>query len=81
MGYHINKIEKGELGHFSKIEEEFDELVDAYQQSNPVLELVELSDLIGAIEAYSINHYDIDLSDLIMMTRTTQSAFKDGTRK
>lgn len=80
MGYHKNKINKGELGHFSKIKEEFEELSDAYFQSNPVLELCELADLIGAIEAYSLNHYDIELLDLIKMTRATQSAFKDGER-
>lgn len=51
MGYHVKKIRRGELGHFSKIQEEFDELTDAYEQSNPVMELIELSDLIGAIEA------------------------------
>jgi hypothetical protein len=81
MGYHVKTIQKGELGHFSKIQEEFDELKDAYDQSNPVLELVELTDLIGAIEAYAVNHYDINLDDLIKMTRATQSAFKDGDRQ
>jgi hypothetical protein len=81
MGYNIKKIKKGQLGHFSKIQEEFDELSDAYDQGNPVLELVELSDLIGAIEAYTLNHYDIELCDLIKMTRCTQSAFIEGKRK
>lgn len=80
MGYHVKKIRRGELGHFSKIQEEFDELTDAYEQANPVMELIELSDLIGAIEAYTLNHYDIELDDLIKMTRATQSAFMDGSR-
>ncbi len=81
MGYHKTYIQKGELGHASKIREEFEEFKDAYDQSNPVMELIELSDLIGAIEAYTLNHYDIELDDLIKMTRATQSAFKDGERK
>ena len=81
MGYHKTKIIKGELGHYSKISEEFHEFLDAWKQGNPVLELVELSDLIGAIESYTLNHYDIGLDDLIKMTRATQSAFKDGERK
>lgn len=81
MGYHIRKIKKGELGHSSKIREEFEEFEDAYSQDNPVMELLELSDLIGAIEAYTLNHYDIELGDLIKMTRATQSAFRDGDRK
>lgn len=81
MGYHSRKIQKGEYGHASKIQEEFEEFMDAHDHSNPVMELVELTDLIGAIEAYALNHYDIELNDLIRMTRATQSAFKDGTRK
>ena len=34
MGYHLRKIEKGTLGEFSKIKEEFEELEDANKQSN-----------------------------------------------
>ena len=81
MGYHTKKIKKGDLGHASKIREEYEEFVDAYEQGNPVMELVELSDLLGAIEAYALNHYDIELSDLIKMTQATKSAFQDGSRK
>lgn len=81
MGYHKRYIRKGELGHFFKIQEEFEELYDAQEQGSPVLELIELSDLIGAIEAYSLHHYDIELYDLIKMTRATQSAFREGKRK
>jgi rubrerythrin len=80
MGYHTKKIQKGEFGHASKIREEYEEFIDAYEQSNPVMELVELSDLIGAIEAYVLSHYDIELVDLIKMKEATQSAFQDGTR-
>lgn len=81
MGYHSKNIQKGEFGHASKIREEYEEFFDAYNQNNPVMELVELSDLIGAIEAYALNHYDIELRDLIVMKDATKSAFEDGTRK
>lgn len=81
MGYHKNKIQKGELGHFTKIREEYQEFEDAYQQNSPILELIELSDLIGAIEAYAINNYDIYLEDLIQMMESTKSAFIEGERK
>jgi len=81
MAYHKTYIEKGTLGNFSKIREEFEEFQDAYTQGSPVMELVELSDLLGAIEAYSLNHYDIELEDLMKMTRSTQSAFRDGSRQ
>ena len=50
MAYHKTYIQKGELGHASKIQEEFEEFKDAYTQGSPVMELVELSDLLGAID-------------------------------
>lgn len=51
-GYHIKFITKGVLGYFSKIEEEFSEFIDAHEQKSVVMELVELSDLIGATIAF-----------------------------
>lgn len=51
-GYHIKFINKGVLGYFSKIEEEFQEFKDAHEQKSVVMELVELSDLIGATIAF-----------------------------
>lgn len=81
MGYHVSKIKKGKLGHFSKIREEYQEFKDAYNQGSPVLELVELSDILGAIEAYTVNHYDIYLCDLMKMMEATKDEFKKGNRK
>lgn len=81
MGYHKTNIPKGKIGHISKINEEFFEFKDANMQGNSIMALVELSDLIGAIESYTIAKYNIGLDELITMTRATQSAFKDGTRK
>lgn len=80
MGYHKRKIKKGVLGEFSKIREEFEELEDAKKQNSPVLELCEMCDLIGAIEAYA-NKYNMTLKDLLEMKNATSRAFKDGTRK
>ncbi len=80
MGYHKTKIEKGVLGEFSKIREEFLEAEDALEQDNKVMMLVELCDLIGAIEAYSEKH-NMSLNDLITMKDATKSAFLDGSRK
>jgi hypothetical protein len=81
MGYHKYKIAKGKVGEASKIREEFQEFQDANEQGNSVMELVELSDLIGAIELYTLNKYNIDLNTLIIMTRATQSAFEEGERE
>lgn len=80
MGYHKTKITKGILGEFSKINEEFEELTDANNQDNKVLIICELCDLIGAIEAYSTQNFNLSLDDLIKMKDATKSAFQDGKR-
>lgn len=41
--------------------------------------LIELSDMLGAIEAYASRH-NVTLYDLMIMMKATQSAFKDGSR-
>ena len=80
MGYHIKKIKKGKLGQFSKIEEEYAELLDAKKQKNIVLQIIEMSDMIGAIEYY-LKPFNITIEDLIKMNKLTESAFLDGSRK
>lgn len=80
-GYHLTAITKGVLGEISKIEEEVAELIDARQQGVKVMELVELSDLIGAIEAYlDQRHPGTTLTDLIAMSEVTKRAFRNGRR-
>lgn len=68
------------FGESSKIEEEYLEFKDAMEDNNPVMALMELSDLIGAIEAFSKKHHNIGLDSLKKMSDTTKSAFEDGTR-
>ncbi len=80
MGYHQTKIPRGQLGHFSKITEEYLELLDAHEQDNPILQLCECADLIGAIESFVKNSCGLDLADVIKMKDSTKSAFLDGTR-
>lgn len=80
MGYHSKKIDKGHLGEISKIKEEYEEFLDAVEQGNSVMKLVELSDLIGAIEAYTLARHNVTLDELIRMKNATKSAFEDGTR-
>ena len=62
-----------------EFEEEFLELKDAYGQNNKVLEICELCDLVGAIEAYA-QKYNLTLADLIKMKEANKRAFQDGTR-
>lgn len=82
MGYHKREIKKGTVGEKTKIYEELDEFYESLEQNNPVMALVELSDLLGAVEMYLEKyHPSITLEDLTTMARTTRGAFEDGTRK
>jgi len=80
-GYHLTEIPKGVIGESSKILEEILELQDAEQQGARIMALVELSDMIGAVEHY-LRHYhpDTTLEDLIKMSNITQRAFRNGRR-
>lgn len=80
FGYHNRKIEKGTLGESSKIAEEYEEFTESLEQNNPLMAMLELADLIGAIEAYAVK-YNFTLADLIKMKETTERAFKTGYRK
>jgi hypothetical protein len=82
MGYHLTEIINGKYGEVSKIQEELDELKDAIEQGNKIMALVELSDILGAIQGYLENYFpDITLEDLHKMTNATNRAFQDGTRQ
>lgn len=80
MGYHIKETPKGKIGEFSKITEEYEELLDAFKQKCKVLQICEMTDLIGAIEEYSLKHFKLSLQDLINFSNKTKSAFKEKKR-
>jgi phosphoribosyl-ATP pyrophosphohydrolase len=80
MGYHLKEIKKGEYGEFSKIREEMEELLDAHTQNNRILEIIEITDLLGAIEAY-LKKKNLTLKDAIDMMELTKKAFQEGDRK
>ena len=80
-GYHLEEIVKGKIGESSKILEEVQELIDAEQQGVRIMVLVELSDLIGAIEAYLVQNFpDWSMGDLSSMAAVTARAFRVGCR-
>lgn len=79
-GYHLREIKRGVFGEASKITEEHDEFIESLEQGNPVMALVELCDLIGAIEAYASRHHKISLESLLAMKNATQRAFTNGSR-
>lgn len=80
-GYHLTSIEKGVIGESSKLLEEVRELIDAEQQDCKLMALLELADLVGAIELYLTNHApSFSLNDLIKMSTITRRAFENGHR-
>lgn len=81
-GYHRNppthRFQYGELG---KILEEYQELLDASNQSNKILMLCELADIVGAIQGYLNAEFPgFTLQDLITMADATERAFLRGER-
>jgi hypothetical protein len=81
-GYHVSVIPQGTFGEVSKIEEELAEFKDALAQRCSVMALLELADLIGAIEGWLERyHPSVELGDLLAMTAITKRAFKSGQRQ
>jgi ornithine carbamoyltransferase len=81
MGYHKAKIKKGEKGELSKVMEEVLEAIDAKDQECELMVLMELSDVIGAINLYLKKHHpSLTVADLMKMAKLTESAFIDGDR-
>lgn len=78
-GYHTQDFPKGDIGEFSKIEEEFLELIDAHKQNDTILVLCELSDLYGAIEEY-LKRWNMSMDALKDFSDKTKKAFKEGKR-
>lgn len=82
-GYHLEEIPRGEYGEISKILEESAELKDAMEQGNKLMCLIELSDILGAIDGYLDKYYGdkMTIDNLITMAFTTKRAFSSGHRK
>lgn len=80
MGYHKNNIPKGVLGEVSKIQEEIFEFIDAKEQGIKIMEMLELSDIYGALEALA-ETYGLTMDDLKKMSERTKDSFKTGERK
>ena len=80
-GYHITHIKKQPYGSIEKIKEEVEELFDAVEQDCKIMQLVELSDIIGAVEGVLEQQFpDMTLQDLIIMSNITKRAFRTGGR-
>ncbi len=80
-GYHTHTIPKGEVGELSKVYEELLEAYDAEHQNVNVMVLVELSDLLGAVQSYLERHHSgVTVQDLLDMSVVTKRAFLSGRR-
>lgn len=80
-GYHLRDIKKGKIGEVSKIVEEAEELLDAHEQGVKVMELVELSDLYGAMVRYLEKHHTgMTMKDVKKMHKVTRRAFDNNRR-
>lgn len=80
-GYHKMEIPRGVFGEFSKIQEEVLEIQDSIAQNCKIMELIELSDLYGAISGYLKKHHpEITMDDLAKMAEITGRAFESGGR-
>lgn len=78
-GYHLRHIPKGILGQPSKIREELEELEDASIQGNRILQLVELSDIVGAVKHFA-GTVGTTLEECVAMADATERAFTAGER-
>lgn len=80
-GYHDVIIPDGQYGEYSKIEEEFLEFRNAREQGVKIMELIELSDLYGAIEGYLEKyHPSVTMDDISKMSAVTKRVFINGKR-
>ena len=68
MKFHKAIIQKGIYGELSKIKEELDEAFDAESQNQDLMLLIELSDIIGAVEGVS-KKYGFTLEQLIAFAK------------
>lgn len=75
FSWHNRPIKKGIYGEFSKVEEEVDEAREALEQNNHLMYLIELSDVIGAIEKIAENH-GLTLEDLINFSKKVKESKK-----
>ncbi len=80
-GYHLDPIPKTrDLGSVDKIIEEYQEFIDAVKQRTHIMALVELSDLIGAIDLYTKANFNLSIEDLKTFNNITHRAFVNGRR-
>ena len=76
FSWHKRKITKGTYGEFSKVEEEVEEAKDALEQNNNLMYLIELSDILGAIEGI-VEKHGLTISDLKTFSNKVKESKKN----
>ncbi|AEO93545.1 gp286 [Bacillus phage G] len=79
-GFHNRKIQKGIYGELSKIEEELQEAYDAEEQGQDLMLLIELADMIGAIEGVA-KKYNMSLDQLVAFAKLRSKVAIEEERK
>lgn len=68
--FHRRDIKRGKYGELSKVLEEVEEAIDAEEQDHRLMLLIELSDIVGAIEGVlKKKNYNHTIEDLIKFAR------------
>lgn len=68
MKFHQRTITKGIYGQLSKVREELEEAEDALEQRQPVMLLVELSDIVGACAGVA-EQFNVTLDGLVAFAK------------
>lgn len=71
--WHTKEIKKGVYGELSKVEEELEEAKDALEQNNTLMYLIELSDIVGAVEGI-IEKHGLSLKELITFSNKVKES-------
>jgi hypothetical protein len=77
-GYHLTTIQRAKYGTREKILEEMEEVKDSIRQANPIMTLLELSDVVGACVGY-LERHKLRLSDLTEYHRVEKRPIQYGT--
>jgi len=75
FNWHQREIPKGVYGEFSKVVEEVAEARDALEQNNKLMYLIELSDIVGAIEGI-IEKHGLTIEELITFSNKVKESKK-----
>jgi len=67
MFKHYSKITRGKRGEISKINEELEELSDAYSNSSKIHQIIECSDIIESVGQLTRKQYKIPLCIMLFL--------------